>query len=383
MIILLTSAGGSPGVTTTGLGLALTWPRDVLLVDADPHPSQAVLAGWLLGATTGGCGLAELASAHRTGEPLTELLRSRTLPLDGPSARVAIGEGPRAPGVIPGIAGLVATTRRLVAPSSGAAARGAAARDDSTQETGQPGADRTSTPDDAMVPIPRRRFLPGFAHPRAVATFQPVWPDLLAAWEGLGDGGIDVILDAGRYDDAVPQLLLEQADRLLVVARSSLRSLAGVRLYQPMFTQVMGRLRTARPAELLIVGASRPYSDSEIEAQLAMPVTGALPWAPEDAAALIDGAPLPRRFEQRPLLRGLQALAADLLAKHVMTSASRTRQLPRPGTSQPAANPPEAGGATANPTATTRPPADQGAGIGISPLPADGSKRPDRLTGLR
>ena len=32
-VITLTSATGAPGVTTAALGLALTWPRDVLLVD--------------------------------------------------------------------------------------------------------------------------------------------------------------------------------------------------------------------------------------------------------------------------------------------------------------------------------------------------------------
>ena len=37
-IIVLTSVGASPGVTTTALGLALQWPRECLLVDADPHP---------------------------------------------------------------------------------------------------------------------------------------------------------------------------------------------------------------------------------------------------------------------------------------------------------------------------------------------------------
>ena len=41
-IILLTSPGGSPGLTTTALGLALTWPRDVILADADPCPGHVI-----------------------------------------------------------------------------------------------------------------------------------------------------------------------------------------------------------------------------------------------------------------------------------------------------------------------------------------------------
>ena len=36
-VICLTSASGSPGVTTTAVGLALCWPRPVLLVEVVAH----------------------------------------------------------------------------------------------------------------------------------------------------------------------------------------------------------------------------------------------------------------------------------------------------------------------------------------------------------
>ena len=36
-IVCLTSASGSPGVTTTAVGMAFSWPRPVLLVEADPR----------------------------------------------------------------------------------------------------------------------------------------------------------------------------------------------------------------------------------------------------------------------------------------------------------------------------------------------------------
>ena len=42
-VLVLCSPVGSPGATTTALGLALGWPRDVLLADCDRDPSQAVL----------------------------------------------------------------------------------------------------------------------------------------------------------------------------------------------------------------------------------------------------------------------------------------------------------------------------------------------------
>lgn len=67
-IVICCSAGGSPGVTTTALGLALRWPRDVLLADCDRHPNQAVLAGYLRGLPAGGRGLSGLSEVYRAQE---------------------------------------------------------------------------------------------------------------------------------------------------------------------------------------------------------------------------------------------------------------------------------------------------------------------------
>ncbi|WP_296137339.1 hypothetical protein [uncultured Tessaracoccus sp.] len=80
-VIVCTGGPGSPGVTTTALTLAITWPRDVLLADCDRDPSQAVLAGYLRGLDTGGRGLASVAQAHRQGLPLADELWVHTLPL--------------------------------------------------------------------------------------------------------------------------------------------------------------------------------------------------------------------------------------------------------------------------------------------------------------
>ena len=48
-VIALASASGSPGVTTTALGLAMLWPRPVLLVEADPTGGSGLLAGYFRG----------------------------------------------------------------------------------------------------------------------------------------------------------------------------------------------------------------------------------------------------------------------------------------------------------------------------------------------
>ena len=49
-LIAVTSAHGSPGTTTSALGLALAWPRPVVLVDADPTGARFIPAGYLRGA---------------------------------------------------------------------------------------------------------------------------------------------------------------------------------------------------------------------------------------------------------------------------------------------------------------------------------------------
>jgi hypothetical protein len=80
-ILLLTSTAGSPGVTTLAVGLALTWPRPILLVDCDPGAHQAILAGYLGGRSAGGKGLLRVAEAHRDRRPLREAVLDQTLPL--------------------------------------------------------------------------------------------------------------------------------------------------------------------------------------------------------------------------------------------------------------------------------------------------------------
>lgn len=77
-VYAFTSAAGSPGVTTTVLGLALEWPGEVLLVDADPVGGSAILAGYFGGTVAHPGTLVELWSAHRQGSLATAV---RELPL--------------------------------------------------------------------------------------------------------------------------------------------------------------------------------------------------------------------------------------------------------------------------------------------------------------
>jgi len=80
-ILLLTSTTGSPGVTTLAVGLALAWPRPILLADCDPGAHQAILAGYLTGRSANGMGLLRVAEAHRDRRPLRETVLDQALPL--------------------------------------------------------------------------------------------------------------------------------------------------------------------------------------------------------------------------------------------------------------------------------------------------------------
>ncbi|WP_394276915.1 hypothetical protein [Luteococcus sp.] len=259
-VIVLTSAAGSPGVTTSALGLALQWPRDVLLVDADRDPAQALQSGWLRGADLAGRGLAALAGAHREHRSLSEELWLQTIPLD---------QQP----------------------------------DQRTPETMLEAGDEARR-------RPERRFLPGFTHPGAVSLFTPVWQGLCDALLALDQVGTDVLVDAGRIGrDGLPESLVAAADLALVTCRSSLPSLAGVRLHLPTLqAQAEG---AATHVELLVVGPNRPYASAEIGTQFGCP-GHSLAWEPRHAAVLSDGSPPPRGLGQGALARSHRALASSL-----------------------------------------------------------------------
>lgn len=247
-IIVLASAGGSPGVTSTALGLALMWPRDVVLADCDRHPSQAVLAGYLRGLPAGGRGLSALAEAYRADElGLPARLAEHLVLLDAEES-------------------------------------------------------------------PRRRFLPGFTHPRSGRLFDPFWPRLAAQFDDLGDRQTDVLVDCGRLDaDGLPQALVARARAVVIATRSSLPALAALRLAIPELREMLSPGTAG--IGLLVVGAGRPYSAGEIASHLELPLLGDLPWDPTTAEVLSEGATPPRKLASRPLWRGFQTLASSLAGR--------------------------------------------------------------------
>ena len=255
-VVVLCSAGHSPGVSTTALGLALTWPNEVLLVDADRTPTQSVLAGYLRGERSGHHGLGGLLQAWRERRPFDEVIGAEAIDLP-----------------------------QLVA------------RDE---------------------PV---RFLPGFPHPGVVGLFGGAWPDLMAA---LAAREGDVLIDAGRLGvDGLPLPVAQNADLVLVVTRTSLVSLAALRLYLPALTDSTGSERLA----LGLIGSSMPYERAEVQQQFGVTIAADLAFEPEAAAVLSDGAPPPRRFAGSGYVRGLtlagRSIAGRLQAARDLIGARR------------------------------------------------------------
>ena len=143
----------------------------------------------------------------------------------------------------------------------------------------------------------QRRFLPGFTSPGAARLFEHVWPSLGEAFEGLDAQGIDVLVDAGRLSTSgLPLGLLSCADVVLLVVRTSLRSLAGARIHLPALADQVEALPRQVAVGLLVVGPGRPYSTSEIAAQFSVPAWAEAPWDPKLAGVLSDGDREPRKF---------------------------------------------------------------------------------------
>jgi hypothetical protein len=88
-MITLVSVSGAPGVTSTALALASSWPRPVLVVEADPSGSSAMLAGFWRGSRDH-TGVVDLVKAHRAGL-LAEALLRMAIPLEGTQASVIVG----------------------------------------------------------------------------------------------------------------------------------------------------------------------------------------------------------------------------------------------------------------------------------------------------
>ncbi|HXP22066.1 MAG TPA: hypothetical protein VN840_20655 [Streptosporangiaceae bacterium] len=86
----MVSAGGSPGVTTAALALALTWPAQVIVAECDPSGGD-VLAGLFAGHLPATSGLLPLAmEAGGSPESMAAAIWQQVVDLDGEHSRVLL-----------------------------------------------------------------------------------------------------------------------------------------------------------------------------------------------------------------------------------------------------------------------------------------------------
>lgn len=242
-LITFASASGSRGTTTTVVGLALTWPRPVIAVEADPSGGSQILAGYFRGLARPG--LSELALAHRQQQLAHEV------------------------------------PARLF-----------------------PAADSNAS------------FLPGIRSPLQAPTMTGVWSEVLAVLRDLeAADGVDVLVDAGRLGlVGSPDPLIADADLLVLLSGSGLPELASVRAWLPVLR------RGSADVRLVLVAPGRPYSPSDVERDLGVPMIGTLPWDPQAARSWSHGEPQ-RAFDKSPLAKAVRALGEALRALPIATPA--------------------------------------------------------------
>jgi hypothetical protein len=86
----LVSAGGSPGVTTAAVALALAWPSTAIVAECDPSGGD-ILAGLLTGHVSASLGLMEHAiEAGRDGNAAALALGAQLIPLDADGTRMLL-----------------------------------------------------------------------------------------------------------------------------------------------------------------------------------------------------------------------------------------------------------------------------------------------------
>lgn len=258
-ITVLTSASGSPGVTTTALGLTLQWPDSCMLVDGDHQ--QAVLTGYLQGRYVTSNGMVHVLNAARINPNVEEAVWRQSIPLPDDDE-----EGRRRlllPGLSTGQAGEALYQSW---PAVAAALR----------ELGDAGVD-------TVVDYGRM-------------TWRGVHPALI-------DVATHVLLmirptmrSAGAAFWAA-QRLVEQAHDLTATAKMGLL------------------LRRPTLAAATLTGPGREehgYSDGEIEQFLPLPVRGSVVHDPANARLLSDGGQRGPKFDKTAYATSLHHLAQHL-----------------------------------------------------------------------
>jgi hypothetical protein len=247
--VVLTSASGAPGVSTAALGLAMAWPRPVLLIEADPSGGSTVLAGWFHGRPPHNRGLVNLAMAmtYAGGSDVREWL----------------------PGAIEDVV--------------------------------------------VTLPGTEARVISGIRAPGQAGALEQLWGPLASTAHLMSAGGVDVLVDAGRLGMRhAPTPLLEAADAVLLTSRATLPAIATARGWSRQLLESFGAVGRVGHLGLLLVGAGHTYGAREVKDLLGLPLVAGLPWDPRTARAIHLGQSS-RRLTRGPLARALRAAVSPIV----------------------------------------------------------------------
>ncbi|MCA0328476.1 MAG: hypothetical protein LCI03_01070 [Actinobacteria bacterium] len=238
-VIALTSAKGSPGVTTTVLALASAWPwveagRRVLVVDADVSGGD-IAPGYLRGATAPGSGLVALAASRPAA--IVDRLWDHLVSLDEAGTRLLL-TGVTDPGQARSLAGLWPHIGQLLSELCGE----------------DPGLD-------VLVDLGR-----------------------------LGAAG-------------EAEALRTSADLVALVTRSSLRATTTARGAARRLSEERTASSSKGNVACVVVGEGRPYGAAEMSTAIGLPILTTMSWDPASAEVLSEGAPASWRFARSALMR--------------------------------------------------------------------------------
>ena len=141
-----------------------------------------------------------------------------------------------------------------------------------------------------------------------------VWIELAEVLAGLDRGGVDVIIDAGRFATTnAPLPLIERSDAVMVLTGAGLPALHAARGSVAHLQQHLDTHATGADALALILreGDYEAYARAEIVNLLRAPVLATLPQATNDAAVYSHGRRPDRRHDHSDYLRSIRRAGAN------------------------------------------------------------------------
>jgi hypothetical protein len=174
-----------------------------------------------------------------------------------------------------------------------------------------------------------RLLLPGITDPAQAAGLDPAWASLAELFAQIENHGHDVLVDLGRRGAfGASAVLAKRADLVVLVVRNTLRGVQSAQVRaEALRRELAGPGGTGADSLAVVLVQSGPYKPSEVEKALHAPVLGGLPWKPQQATVLSDGADGGSRFERSELMRAARSLTGPLRQRVLLR---RDRLAPRP-----------------------------------------------------